>query len=190
MEFQDDHHGLMRQAISLGREAAQVGEVPVGAILVLGDEVIAASYNGKERMKDPTAHAEILVIREAATRLGRWRLTGTTLYVTLEPCAMCAGALVQARISRLVFGAHDRKAGGCGTVFNIVQDRRLNHQVEVVSGVLGGEVQELLQTFFGGLRHRPAERWPSPAEGACLESRCGGNSTGGSNPSLSANSHG
>ena len=183
----DTHDSFMRQALALGQQASQVGEVPVGAILVRGGELIAASYNGKERMKDPTAHAEILVIREAATRLGRWRLTGTTLYVTLEPCAMCAGALVQARVSRLVFGAFDRRAGGCGTVFNIVQDRRLNHQVEVVSGVLGLEVQELLQSFFGGLRQRPAERWPSPVEGACLESRCGGNSTGGSNPSLSAN---
>lgn len=156
------HEHFMRQAFSLGRQASLVGEVPVGALLVIGDEVIAASFNGKERMKDPTAHAEILVIREAANRLGRWRLTGSTLYVTLEPCSMCAGALVQSRVSGLVFGAHDPKAGGCGSVFNIVQERHLNHQVEVVSGILGQEVQELLQSFFGGLRQQPTERWPSP----------------------------
>ena len=178
----------MKQAILLGLEASRAGEVPVGAVLVVGQEAIASSYNGKERMKDPTAHAEILALRDGANRLGRWRLTGADLYVTLEPCAMCAGALVQARVSRLIFGAHDPKAGGCGSVFNIVREPRLNHRVEVISGVLGGDVQELLQSFFGGLRRRPTERWPSSVEGACLESRCGGNSTGGSNPSLSASS--
>jgi tRNA(adenine34) deaminase len=182
------HDFFMRQAIALGLAASRAGEVPVGAVLVVGNDVIATSYNGKERMKDPTAHAEILVLRDGANRLGRWRLTGADLYVTLEPCAMCAGALVQARVSRLIFGAHDPKAGGCGSVFNIVREPRLNHRVEVISGVLGREVQGLLQSFFGGLRRRPTERWPSTVEGACLESRCGGNSTGGSNPSLSASS--
>jgi tRNA(adenine34) deaminase len=185
---EERHDYFMRRALSLGQEASRAGEVPVGALLVVGQEVVASSYNGKERMKDPTAHAEILAIREGANRLGRWRLTGADLYVTLEPCAMCAGALIQARVSRLIFGAHDPKAGGCGSVFNIVQQPRLNHRVEVITGVLGQEVQGLLQSFFGGLRQRPTERWPSPVEGACLESRCGGNSTGGSNPSLSANS--
>jgi tRNA(adenine34) deaminase len=156
------HEFFMRQALSLGRQASQVGEVPIGALLVMGEELIAASHNGKEGMKDPTAHAEILVLRAAARQLGRWRLTGATLYVTLEPCAMCAGALIQARVSRLIFGTHDPKAGGCGSVFNIVQDPRLNHQMEVISGVLENDVQELLQLFFSGLRQRPTERWPSP----------------------------
>lgn len=183
------HEYFMRQALGLGRQASQLGEVPVGALLVSEEEIIASSCNTKERWKDPTAHAEVLVIREAAGRLDRWRLTGTTLYVTLEPCAMCAGALVQARVSRLVFGARDPKAGGCGSVFNIVQERRLNHKVEIISGVLEKETQGLLQRFFEGLRQR-SERWPSPVDGACLESRCGGNSTGGSNPSLSARSIG
>jgi tRNA(adenine34) deaminase len=121
-------------------------------VLVLDGQVLVQVHNFREAWQDPTAHAEVVAIREAATRLGTWRLTGTTLYVTIEPCSMCAGAIIQSRITRLVFGAKDPKAGACGSVFNLPDERRLNHRVQVVGGVLEQESQELMQTFFRSLR--------------------------------------
>ena len=148
----------MRLAIDEARLAAARGEVPIAAILVAEDRIVAQAHNLRELWQDPTAHAEIIAIREAATRLGSWRLTDTTLYVTLEPCTMCAGAIVLARIPRLVFAAPDPKAGACGSLFNITQDERLNHRVEVVSGLLEPESQTLLQSFFRSLRERNDQR--------------------------------
>lgn len=142
----------MEMALAQAREAFACGEVPVGAVLVRGDRVIAACRNRCEELKDPTAHAEILAIREAGRILGGWRLPGTTLYVTLEPCLMCAGALVQARVERLVYGAADPKGGACGTLYNIVQDERLNHRLAVTGGILEAACAALLQKFFRSRR--------------------------------------
>src|SRR5574341_1379873 len=133
----------MLLALEKARLAPALGEVPIGAVLVLDGQVLAQVHNFREVWQDPTAHAEVVAIREAATRLGTWRLTGTTLYVTVEPCSMCAGAIIQARITRLVFAARDPKAGACGSVFNLPDERRLNHPVEVVGGLLARESQEL-----------------------------------------------
>ena len=138
----------MEIALELAREAFRQGEVPVGAVLVRGEEIIARSYNRREALQDATAHAEIMALREAGARLGSWRLMGTTLYVTLEPCPMCAGALVQARVSRLVYGARDPKGGAAGTLYNIPGDPRLNHRLVVKAGVLQEKCAVLLQEFF------------------------------------------
>ena len=148
----------MRLAIEEAKLAAARGEVPIAAILVVEDRIVAQAHNFRELWQDPTAHAEMIAIREAAIKLGTWRLTATTLYVTLEPCTMCAGAIVLARIPRLVFAAPDPKAGACGSLFNITQDQRLNHRVEVVSGVLEPESQDLLQSFFRALREKAERR--------------------------------
>jgi tRNA(adenine34) deaminase len=142
----------MEMALAQAREAYSCGEVPVGAVLVRGDRVIAACRNRCEELKDPTAHAEILTIREGGRILGGWRLPGSTLYVTLEPCPMCAGALVQARVERLVYGAADPKGGACGTLYNIVQDERLNHRLAITGGVLEAKCAALLQEFFRSRR--------------------------------------
>ena len=138
----------MRRALDEARRCLTWGDVPIGAVVARGDAVLAASGNERERRQDPTAHAEVLALRGAAERIGRWRLDGCTIYVTLEPCAMCAGALVLARIDRLVYGAADPKAGFCGSLGNLVQDPRLNHAVEITAGVLEGECAELLRSFF------------------------------------------
>jgi tRNA(adenine34) deaminase len=148
-----DDRGWMCEALAEAKRAAEQGEVPVGALLVRDGEVLGRGHNRRELEADPLAHAELLAIRQAAARLGTWRLTGCTLYVTLEPCAMCAGALVNSRIERLVFGAPDPKAGYCGTLGNVVQDRRLNHQVKVEAGVMEEECAATLKSFFAGLRH-------------------------------------
>ncbi|MBM4121466.1 MAG: nucleoside deaminase [Nitrospira sp.] len=148
----------MQLALETARRAPALGEVPIGAVLVLDGHVLVQVHNFREAWQDPTAHAEVVAIREAATRLGTWRLTGTTLYVTIEPCSMCAGAIIQSRITRLVFGAKDPKAGACGSVFNLPDERRLNHRVEVVGGILEQESQELMQTFFRSLRENVGER--------------------------------
>jgi tRNA(adenine34) deaminase len=142
----------MRLALAEAEKGFHKREVPVGAVLVHGSQVIAAGHNRTEDLADPTAHAEMTVIRAGAEHFGSWRLTGCSLYVTLEPCAMCAGALVLARIDRLVFGASDPKAGACGTLFNIVQDARLNHVMEVCGGILADEAAKIIQTFFRDLR--------------------------------------
>ncbi|MFY9384586.1 MAG: tRNA adenosine(34) deaminase TadA [Dethiobacteria bacterium] len=142
----------MEMALEQAREACTCGEVPVGAVLVREGQVIAACRNRCEELKDATAHAEILALREGSRHLGGWRLPGTTLYVTLEPCPMCAGALVQARVERLVYGAADPKGGACGTLYNIVQDERLNHRLDVTGGVLKEACAALLQDFFRSRR--------------------------------------
>jgi len=127
---------FMKLAIDQAFIAADNGDVPVGAVIVFEDRVIAKAHNQRQLLNDPTAHAEIIALTQAAEAVGNWRLNGCTAYVTLEPCPMCAGALVMARIDRLVFGCDDPKAGACGSLYNIVQDERLNHMVEVTSGVL------------------------------------------------------
>ncbi len=139
---------MMRLALEEARRAGSAGDVPVGAVLARGGEVLARAGNARERARDPTAHAEVVVLREGARRLGTWHLEGCAIYVTLEPCAMCAGALVLARVGRLVFGAADPKAGFVGSLGDLVRDPRLNHAVEVVSGVLAGECGEVLREFF------------------------------------------
>ena len=143
----------MRQALALAATAAGEDDVPVGAVVLdAAGTVIGTGRNTRERDADPTGHAEIVAMREAAATIGEWRLEGCTLVVTLEPCTMCAGALVAARIERLVFGAFDEKAGAVGSLWDVVRDRRLNHRPEVVSGVLAEESAELLRDFF--LTHR------------------------------------
>jgi tRNA(adenine34) deaminase len=150
----DRYAGWMRTALDAAAEAPATGDVPIGAVLLdaSGDE-IARGCNEREATGDPTAHAEVLALRRAAERTGSWRLDGCTLVVTLEPCTMCAGALVLARIERLVFGAWDPKAGAVGSLWDVVRDRRLNHRPEVVAGVLEDECGAVLRDFFAG--HRP-----------------------------------
>ncbi len=138
----------MAEALRLAERAESAGDVPVGAIIVRGGEILGRGYNRREAACDPTAHAEILALREAAQGVGLWRLDGATAYVTLEPCPMCAGALVNARVARLVFGAQDAKGGACGSLFDITSDPRLNHRVQVTSGVLAEESARLLRSFF------------------------------------------
>lgn len=142
----------MRRAIELAAEAGRRREVPVGAVLVGPDGPVAEDHNRTRELADPTAHAEVRVLRRGGAAAGDWRLVRHTLYVTLEPCAMCAGAIVLARIPRLVFGARDPKAGMCGSLENLVQDPRLNHRVELVEGVLAEEAGELLRDFFRSRR--------------------------------------
>ena len=144
----------MRLALTEAEKATQAEEVPVGAVLVYEERIIARGFNRTESLHDPTAHAEMFALRAAAAHLKSWRLSGCSLYVTLEPCAMCAGALVLARIDRLVFGASDPKAGACGTLFNIVQDHRLNHEVDVTGGVLADDAVKMMKSFFRDLRNR------------------------------------
>jgi len=142
----------MRHALTQAKRAAERNEVPVGAVVVLGDEVIGEGYNQPLGTHDPTAHAEIVALRDAARHLENYRLGGTTLYVTLEPCLMCAGAILQARIERVVFGAFDEKAGAVGSTANLLQSPLANHQCRVTAGVLGDECTELLERFFVELR--------------------------------------
>ncbi|MBC7341448.1 MAG: nucleoside deaminase [Clostridia bacterium] len=151
----------MKQALLEAERALALGEVPVGAILVSGDDILARAYNLRETIKDPTAHAEILALKRAAMILGRWRLSDTTMYVTLEPCPMCAGALVQARVPVLVFGAMDPKAGAAGSVLNLVQSPALNHRMEVIGGICEEECQGLMDQFFAHLRDRGLRSEPS-----------------------------
>ena len=148
----DPDDRLIRAALEEARAAGAEGDVPVGAVVARGNEVVARAGNARERERDPTAHAEILALRQAARAVGSWHLEGCTLYVTLEPCAMCAGALVLARIDRLVLGAPDPKAGFAGSLGDIVRDGRLNHEVEVTVGVLAEECGEVLRAFFAERR--------------------------------------
>jgi tRNA(adenine34) deaminase len=147
----DDPYWMM-QALAEARRAAELGEVPIGAVVVRDGEVVGRGHNRREIDGDPLAHAELLALREAARRVGGWRLAGCTMVVTLEPCPMCAGALVASRIDRLVYGAADPKAGFCGSLGNLVQDPRLNHRLEVSSGVLADASAALLRGFFAALR--------------------------------------
>ena len=144
----------MRRALELAAIAQQRGDVPVGAVLVLDAEVAAVGFNQKEANHDPTAHAEIVALRQAAARRGGWRLGGATLYVTKEPCVMCAAACVAARIERIVYACADPKGGGAGSVYDVVDDRRLNHRVEVVKGVREAEAAEMLRAFFRDKREQ------------------------------------
>lgn len=146
----------MTEALSLAREAGAAGEVPVGAVVVLDGEIIGRGFNQPIGRHDPTAHAEIMALRNAATRLGNYRLPGATLYVTLEPCTMCAGAIMHARIARVVFGAPDLKTGVAGSVLNLFGEARLNHHAEITGDVLATECGQLLSSFFTARRSRTA----------------------------------
>jgi tRNA(adenine34) deaminase len=142
----------MRKALAAAEDAARLGEVPVGALVVVRDEVVAVAHNERETRNDPTAHAEIVALRRAAAALGGWRLVDAELFVTMEPCPMCAGALVNARLRRLVYGCDDPKAGAARTLYRLLDDPRLNHRVEVAAGVLADESAALLRAFFSRLR--------------------------------------
>ncbi len=155
---------LMRLALEEAQAAAEAGDVPVGAVAVLAGAVIARQHNRKEEWNDPTAHAEILLLREVANRLGRWRLPDVTIYCTMEPCPMCAGAMVQARIGRLVYAVDDPRAGAAGSVFNLLQSPRLNHRVEITRGVLAEEAKAQLDAFFATLRRRGQDEGQSDTE--------------------------
>ncbi len=148
----DEHSAWMRLALAEAEKAAALGDVPIGALAVYEGRIIGRGHNRKEYDRDPTAHAEIIALREAAQALGSWRLIGVTLYCTLEPCAMCAGAMIQARLPLLVYAADDPKAGAGGSVLNLLEDERLNHRVEVIRGVLAEEAQAQIRAFFEGLR--------------------------------------
>src|SRR3954451_23521328 len=150
--FGERELGFMRRALGAAEQAAGRGEVPVGAVVVLGDEIVAVAHNERETAADPTAHAEILALRRAAAALGSWRLCDADLYVTMEPCPMCAGALVNARLRRLYYGCDDPKAGAVRTLYRLLDDGRLNHRVEVNGGLLAAEGAALLRSFFGRLR--------------------------------------
>ena len=152
MPSDEQDHAFMRIALEEAARAAAIGEVPIAAVVVREGKVLSQAHNYRELWQDPTAHAEVIAIRAAATALGTWRLTKSTLYVTVEPCAMCLGAIILARIPRVVFGAKDPKAGACGSVFNFTDEPKLNHRVDVRGGILEQESQAIIQTFFRGLR--------------------------------------
>ena len=143
---------FMKLAIEQAKIAEENGDVPIGAVIVYENQIIGKAYNQREQLRDPTAHAEIIALTQAAAARQSWRLNGCTMYVTLEPCPMCAGALVLARMDRLVYGCDDPKTGACGSLYNIVQDERLNHRLEVTSGVLQEQCREQLQEFFAKRR--------------------------------------
>ena len=148
-----NHHTIwMQAALGEAEKAFENNEVPVGAVVVQGDRLVGKGYNQIETLQDPTAHAEMIALTAAANTLQSWRLENCAIYVTLEPCAMCAGALVLARIESLIFAADDPKAGACGSLRNIVQDQRLNHQVEIISGILRENSSLMLKTFFDNVR--------------------------------------
>ena len=147
-----EDESFMLSALALAAEAGNAGEVPVGAVVVKGGEVIGRGANAREATADPTGHAEIVALRQAAQALGTWRLDGATLYVTLEPCPMCAGAAVAARLGRLVFAAGDPKAGACGSLYNLCADPRLNHELPVARGALAREASEMLSQWFAARR--------------------------------------
>jgi tRNA(adenine34) deaminase len=151
---------FMQLALDQAGIAQENGDVPIGVVIVHNGQVIAKAYNQREQLQDPTAHAEIISLTQAAAALENWHLHGCTMYVTLEPCCMCAGALVLARIDRLVYGCSDPKTGACGSLYNIVQDGRLNHRVEVTSGVLANECSQLLQQFFQKKRQETSQPKP------------------------------
>lgn len=144
----------MKEALLEAQKAYDIKEVPIGAIVVKDDQIIARAYNLRETSRDATTHAEMIAIRKACKQLGGWRLSGCTLYVTIEPCPMCAGAIVNSRIDRLVIGSMDVKAGACGSVMNIVDNEKLNHRVEVETGILKDECSDMMKKFFGELRNR------------------------------------
>lgn len=148
----DADERFMRRAIDAASIAEENGDVPIGAVVVYQNQIIGRAWNQREQLNDPTAHAEIIALTQAASFVGSWRLHGCTIYVTLEPCPMCAGALVLGRLDRLVYGCDDPKTGACGSLYDIVRDERLNHRLEVTSGVLASDCAALLQTFFRARR--------------------------------------
>ena len=169
MEIRDSEY--MKLALSAAQEAAKKGEVPVGAVVVSAGEVVGTGYNCREGQQNPLGHAEIIAIQDAANRLRTWRLEHCDIYVTLEPCLMCTGAILQARFRRLVFGCLDSKAGAVESLYRLCEDPRLNHQVQATGGLLAQESAALLADFFTRLRLQKrqgdkTERWPSPVEGA------------------------
>lgn len=155
-QIRDDSY-WMEKALALARRAAALGEVPIGAVLVKDGKIIGRGFNRREGKNDPSAHAEMIAIRQGARRLDAWRLTGTTLYVTLEPCPMCMGAIILARIGRLVFGCFDPKAGAAGSLYNLSEDPRFNHRVELTTGIKSTECSLLLSDFFRELRRKKKE---------------------------------
>jgi tRNA(adenine34) deaminase len=157
-DSQPPHERFMLQALAEARAALDNGDVPVGAVVVHDNRIIGRGHNQRELMQDPTAHAEMIALTAAASAVGSWRLNNCTIYVTLEPCAMCAGALVLARIDALVYGTADPKAGACGSILNIVEDPRLNHRVQITAGVLAEECGEILRTFFARKRAQGTQR--------------------------------
>ena len=142
----------MKLALEEGKLAYKKGEVPIGAIIVKNEQVIGRGHNLRETLKNATAHAEILAIQEACKNVGGWRLTGSTLYVTIEPCLMCCGAILQSRIDRLVIGAMDFKGGACGSVVNLLDNNNFNHQTEIITGILEQEASDMMKNFFKNLR--------------------------------------
>jgi len=155
-----DDQRFMQAALDEALAAQERGEVPIGAVVVRSGEIIGRGHNRRETFDDPTAHAEMLAIRQAAAATGHWRLLETTLYVTLEPCVMCMGAIILARIPRLIFACRDPRAGACGSIYDFSRDERFNHRVAVTEGVLGAECSELLSGFFKELRTRKKMRKP------------------------------
>lgn len=150
--MEQDHYKYMKEALKEAQKAEVIGEVPIGAVIVKDAKIIAWGHNMKEVLKDPTAHAEIIAIKNASHDLGGWRLSGCTLYVTLEPCQMCSGAIIQSRIDHLVYATRDPKAGCAGSLCNLVQDKRFNHFVQVTEGIYEEEAAMLLKNFFRKLR--------------------------------------
>ncbi len=153
-----NHEMYMDAAIEEAKKAAAIGEVPIGAVLVYDNKIIARAFNDRETSQNPLHHAELMVIEQASQLLGKWRLTDCTLYVTLEPCPMCAGAIIQSRVDKLVFGAHDPKAGCVGSLMDLPRDSRFNHAPEVITGIRNEVCSELLTTFFRSLRERNKAR--------------------------------
>ena len=154
---QRDDLFFMRFALQEAQKAADIDEVPIGAVIVKDNQIIAKAHNLRETLQDATAHAELLAIRKACEVLGTWRLIGCSLYVTLEPCPMCAGAIILSRVDRVVFGAKDPKGGACGSIVNLPADKRFNHRPEVVEGVLADECGDILKKFFKSKRYRASE---------------------------------
>ncbi|UCF44298.1 MAG: tRNA adenosine(34) deaminase TadA [Planctomycetota bacterium] len=157
MDKPNDDERYMGVAIESAKVAEENGDVPIGAVIVRDGQIIGRAYNQREQLQDPTAHAEIIALTQAAAALENWHLNGCTMYVTLEPCPMCAGALVLSRMDRLVYGCDDPKAGACGSLYNIVTDGRLNHRLQVTTGVLEEECKQQLQDFFKKRRNEKAE---------------------------------
>ncbi|NVO00267.1 MAG: tRNA adenosine(34) deaminase TadA [Geobacteraceae bacterium] len=149
----DDYY-WMKRTLTLAKKAESIGEVPIGAILVKDGEIIGRGFNRRESLNDPTAHAETIAIRQASRKLDAWRLTGTILYVTLEPCPMCMGAIILARIDRVVFGCFDPKGGAAGSLYNLADDSRFNHRVKLTTGIMKKECSEILSAFFRNLRQK------------------------------------
>ena len=149
-----NHTGYMREAIAEAQKAYAIGEVPIGAVVVLNGQIIGRGHNLRETLKDSTAHAEIVAMREAAQQIGDWRLDGSTVYCTVEPCPMCAGAMIQFRVRTLIYGTQDLKAGAVDSIMDVLREPRFNHQVAVVSGILEEECREIIQRFFRELRER------------------------------------